>query len=115
MKEGEKIGLVGSSGSGKSTITGLLLKMYSPLEGKILFDNKEIKSISSKRLKKQISIVSQEPALFNRSIFDNIKYNQTDVTLDDVIEVAKITNSYDFIMEGNFGKGDEKREDDQGG
>ena len=85
MKEGEKIALVGSSGSGKSTITSLLFKLYSPLEGKIYFDDNDIQSISSKRLKKQIAIVSQEPALFNRSIEDNIKYNKVKVTMEDVI------------------------------
>ena len=73
--DGEKIALVGHSGSGKSTIIQLLMRFYDPEEGEILINNRNIKEYDLYSLRKQIGLVSQEPALFIGSVSDNIRYN----------------------------------------
>ena len=98
INKGERIGFVGSSGSGKSTIFKLLTKLYSLNEGKILIDGEDINNISNKSLRKNISLISQNPYIFNFSILDNLKIGNLDASNDEVIESCKKADIYDVIM-----------------
>ena len=95
---GSTVAFVGSSGSGKSTVVALLERFYDPLSGTVTLDGKaEIDKIDLKWLRSQISMVGQEPRLFNTTVFENIAYsNPDDVTIDDVKRAAKAAHC-DFI------------------
>ncbi|KDO25357.1 hypothetical protein SPRG_09182 [Saprolegnia parasitica CBS 223.65] len=95
---GQKIALVGASGSGKSTIVSLLERFYDPLSGTVLLDDHDVKDLNLKWLRSQIGLVGQEPCLFQDSIANNIRHGKPDATLDEVIAAAKQANAYDFIM-----------------
>ncbi len=96
IKAGEKIALVGHSGSGKSTLTKLLFRFLEPQHGQITFDGLDAKAFTLESLRKQISMVPQQPDLFHRSIRDNITLG-ADVTDADLIDVAKKSCSFEFI------------------
>lgn len=87
--QGQKIGLVGYSGSGKSTLINLILRMFDIQKGSILIDEHDIRDITQESLKKSISIIPQDLALFNRSLMENIRYGRIDATDQEVIEAAK--------------------------
>lgn len=97
VKTGEKIALVGSSGCGKSTIVNLLQRFYDPTKGKVLLDGVDLREINVHSLREQIGIVSQEPVLFDGTIFDNIMMGNEKATHDEVIEAGKMANANDFI------------------
>eukprot|EP00924_Labyrinthula_sp_SR-Ha-C_P007637 snap_masked-scaffold_42-processed-gene-2.32-mRNA-1 protein AED:0.15 eAED:0.15 QI:0/0/0/1/1/1/2/0/463 len=99
VKRGETVALVGSSGSGKSTIFSLIQRFYLPEQGKIFLNGKEIDKFSNKELSKQVSIVSQEPDLFSRSILKNIKYGEKAATDADVRLAAQQANAIDFVSD----------------
>ena len=99
INPGERIGFVGSSGSGKSTIFKLLTKLYSLNEGKILIDGEDINNISNKSLRKNISLISQSPYIFNFSVLDNLKIGNLDASNDEVKEACKKADIYDVIMD----------------
>lgn len=98
IRPGEMIGLVGSSGGGKSTITKLLTRFYDVDEGKILIDGIDLKSIEIGSLRKQVGMVLQEPYLFHGSIWENINYGRDTVDMKKIIESAKAANAHDFIL-----------------
>ena len=100
IHHGKTVALVGTSGSGKSTIISLIERFYNPSSGKILIDGNDISILDISGLRCQISLVSQEPVLFNMSIADNIRYGALfrTVTNDEVIEAAKVANIHDFII-----------------
>ena len=99
INPGERIGFVGSSGSGKSTIFKLLTKLYSLNEGKILIDEEDINNISNKSLRKNISLISQNPYIFNFSVLDNLKIGNLDASNDEVKDACKKADIYDVIMD----------------
>ncbi|KAG8383258.1 hypothetical protein BUALT_Bualt05G0165700 [Buddleja alternifolia] len=105
VKPGMKVGLVGGSGCGKSTIVSLLERFYDPVKGDILLDGHRIKRLKLKWLRSQIGLVNQEPALFATSIKKNILFGKEDATLEQVIAAAKAANAHDFIVEfpGGYG------------
>ncbi len=103
IKSGEKIGLVGHSGSGKTTITKLLMRFVDVCDGSILVDGQDIRKIKQDDLRKNISFISQEPVLFHRSIKDNIAYSWPSATDEDIIEVAKKAHAHEFISELHLG------------
>jgi ABC-type bacteriocin/lantibiotic exporter with double-glycine peptidase domain len=90
--------IVGASGSGKTTITNLLLRLWDISEGNIFIDGKNIKDYNLKFLKKNISIVSQDVFIFNDTILNNITLSNNNVHMNKVIEAAKIADIYEFIM-----------------
>ncbi|KAJ7566760.1 hypothetical protein O6H91_02G117200 [Diphasiastrum complanatum] len=95
---GKTMALVGSSGSGKSTVIALLERFYDPLSGEVLLDGINIKALKLKWLRKQIGLVSQEPALFATSIKDNILHGKEGASMDEVIAAAKSANAHNFII-----------------
>lgn len=95
--QGEVTALVGSSGSGKTSILRLISRLYDCDSGQILIDGKDIKNISTESLFKDISIVFQDVTLFNTTILDNIRLGRENATDEDVKEAAKAANCMDFI------------------
>ena len=95
----ETIGLVGESGAGKSTFANLLLRLYDPNEGRILFGGTNIKDFYIKELRELISYVPQSPILFNNSILENIRLGNPRATEEEIINAAKLANAHSFISE----------------
>ena len=93
----ETVALVGESGCGKSTIVSLLLRFYDVNYGKITIDGVDIKDYNLRQLRHQISLVMQEPTLFNYSILENILYGDANASNSEVKEAAQIANALEFI------------------
>jgi subfamily B ATP-binding cassette protein MsbA len=104
VKKGKLVALVGSSGAGKSTLADLIPRFHDVSSGNLYIDGKNIKEYSLYSLRNQISIVTQEPILFNDTIAANIALGKPGATEAEIIEAAKIANAYDFIIkkEGGF-------------
>ncbi|KAG6520211.1 hypothetical protein ZIOFF_017249 [Zingiber officinale] len=96
---GRTVALVGSSGSGKSTVIALLERFYDPLGGEIFLDGVDIRSLKLKWLRSQMGLVSQEPALFATSIKENIIFGKEDATMEEVVAAAKAANAHNFISQ----------------
>jgi ATP-binding cassette subfamily B protein len=104
IKHGEKVGLVGHSGVGKTTLISLLLRFYDINDGVISIDGKNIKTdITQKSLRGNIAYVPQDPVLFHRSIRDNIVYGNLNATEDEIIEACKKAYCLDFIQSMEYG------------
>jgi len=100
IKKGEKVAIVGLSGSGKTTIINLLERFYDPDEGSIIMDGIDLKDIKLEDLRRLFGTVSQETILFNCSVQDNIMYgSNSDLLIEDIIKAAKIANADEFIEE----------------
>lgn len=97
VKPGEKIGLVGHSGGGKTTLTKLLLRFADLQKGQILIDGQDIAKLRQEDLRAQIAYVPQEPILFHRSLLENIRYGRLDATDEEVFEAARLAHAADFI------------------
>ena len=97
IKPNEKIGLVGLSGSGKSTLIKLILRSYNLNKGKILISNQDISKTTQFSLHQNISLISQEPCLFNRSIMDNLKFANKNTSFDDIQNACKLAHIHDTI------------------
>ncbi|MHC1750536.1 MAG: ABC transporter ATP-binding protein [Cellulosilyticaceae bacterium] len=95
---GEKIALVGETGSGKTTIVSLLSRFYDCTEGSILIDGKDIKQVAMESLRSQMGIMLQDTFLFSDTIMENIRYGRLDATDEEVIAAAKSVCAHDFIM-----------------
>ena len=99
IQKGKTIALVGPSGGGKSTLADLLPRFYDPVGGAILIDGHDIRNYTLHSLREQMGVVTQESILFNDTIFNNIAFNKTDATAEQVIAAAKIANAHEFIMQ----------------
>lgn len=99
IKPGEKIGLVGKSGGGKTTLSKLLLRFMDIESGQIAIDGQDITSVRQADLRKRIAYVPQEPMLFHRSITENIKYGKSDATQAEIEAVAKMAHAHEFIKD----------------
>ncbi|MDE0590975.1 ABC transporter ATP-binding protein [Halocynthiibacter sp. C4] len=99
INSGEKLGIVGASGAGKSTLVSLLLRLYDPERGRVLIDGQDVSKVTQKSLRRQIGMVTQETAMFNRSALDNILYGRPDASHEEVISAAKRAEAHDFIKE----------------
>ena len=104
IKKGKSVALVGSSGAGKSTLADLVPRFHDVSAGNLLIDGKNIKAYNLNSLRNLISIVTQEPILFNDTIAANIALGKPEATEEEIIAAAKIANAYDFIIkkEGGF-------------
>jgi len=103
IQKGKTIALVGSSGAGKSTLADLVPRFHDVSAGSLLIDGKDIKEYSLHSLRQHISIVTQEPILFNDTIAANIALGKPDATIEEIQEAAKIANAYDFITKKEQG------------
>ena len=95
---GEKVGIVGASGAGKSTLVALLLRLYDVERGAVLLDGHDLRHVTQESLRRQIAMVTQETAMFNRSARDNILYGRPDATQDQIVAAAKAAEAHDFIL-----------------
>ncbi|MFC6641640.1 MULTISPECIES: ABC transporter ATP-binding protein [Sulfitobacter] len=105
IKPGEKLGIVGASGAGKSTLVALLLRLYEPEQGKIVIDGMDTSEVTQESLRRNIGMVTQETAMFNRSARDNILYGRPDATEAEVIAAAERAEAHEFIQELEDHKG----------
>ncbi len=97
IKGGEKVGVVGYSGGGKSTFVHLMLRLYELTDGAILIDGQNIREISQDSLRAHITFIPQDPSLFHRSLMENIRYGRIGATDEEVIEAAKKAHADEFI------------------
>jgi ATP-binding cassette subfamily B protein len=103
IKSGEKIGLVGESGAGKTTFVNLLLRQYDVQSGSIFIDNQNIKFISQDSLHQNIGIIPQDPSLFHRSLYENISYGNPIKNEFEVYQAANSASAHDFIIKTENG------------
>ena len=99
IRPGEKLGIVGASGAGKSTLVSLLLRLYTGEGGRILIDGQDLNTVTQESLRRQIGMVTQETAMFNRSARENILYGRPDASEEDVVAAAQKAEAHDFILE----------------
>jgi ATP-binding cassette subfamily B protein len=97
IEAGEKVGLVGFSGSGKTTFVHLLLRFFDIQSGTITIDGQNIAEVTQDSLRKNIAMIPQDPSLFHRSLMDNIRYGNLEASDEEVIQVAKKAHCHDFI------------------
>lgn len=97
IEAGQKVGLVGYSGSGKSTFVNLILRLYEVVDGQILIDGQNISEATQDSLRQAIAMIPQDPTLFHRSLMDNIRYGRTEATDEEVIFASKKAHAHEFI------------------
>jgi ATP-binding cassette subfamily B protein len=99
IKNGERVGIVGPSGGGKSTILKLLVRLHDVNNGAILIDNQDITLVTQSSLHQNIAYVPQDPILFHRTLMENIRYARPDASDDEVIKAAKFAHCHEFISD----------------
>ncbi len=95
---GQKVGLVGHSGSGKSTFVNLILRLFDVSQGRILIDGFDIKEVTQLSLRKNIGMIPQDPSLFHRTLLENIQYGRIEATKEEVIKASQQAHAHDFIV-----------------
>lgn len=103
IQPGQRIGLVGLSGSGKSTFVNLILRLFDPQSGQIIIDGVDIRDMTQDALHAQISLIPQDPSLFHRTLLENIRYGRLDATDQEVIEASRKAHAHDFIVQSKDG------------
>ena len=103
IRAGERVGLVGYSGSGKSTMLNLILRLFEPQSGSILVDGQDIQQVTQESLRAAIAMIPQEPMLFHRTLMENIRYGRLEASDEEVIEAAHKAQAHEFIMETEDG------------
>ena len=98
ISSGEKIGLIGRSGAGKTTMMNILLRLYDINEGELLIDGQNVAKVTQESLRSQIAVVTQDTSLLHRSVRDNIAYGRPDATDEQIIAAAKKANAHEFIL-----------------
>ena len=99
IKPGQRIGVCGPTGGGKSTVLSLIPRFYDPIKGRVLIDGVDATDYQLEPLRAQIGFVLQDTVLFAGTILDNIAYGRLDATPEEIIEAAKMANAHDFIMQ----------------
>ncbi|MFN0316623.1 MAG: ABC transporter ATP-binding protein [Burkholderiales bacterium] len=99
IKPGEKVGMVGFSGSGKSSLLNLILRLFEPQAGQILIDGQDIQGVTQESLRAAIAMIPQDPMLFHRSLMENVRYGRLEARDEEVIDAAKQAHAHEFIME----------------
>jgi ATP-binding cassette subfamily B protein len=97
IRAGEKLGIVGASGAGKSSLVSLLLRLYDPEQGRITIDGQDVRTVTQESLRRQIGMVTQETAMFNRSARDNIAYGRPEASEAEIIAAARAAEADEFI------------------
>ncbi len=103
IKPGERVALIGPSGAGKTTFVRLLLRLYNTTAGQILIDGQDIAKVTQESLRKNISLVPQDPVLFHRTLAENIAYGKRDASIQEIEEAAKLAHCDEFIKNLPFG------------
>ena len=98
VRPGEKVGVIGRSGAGKSTIVSLLLRFFDVDGGRILIDGQDISTVTQESLRAQIGVVTQDTSLLHRSVFENIRYGRPDANLEDAMNAARRAHAHDFVL-----------------
>jgi ATP-binding cassette subfamily B multidrug efflux pump len=98
IRAGEKVGIVGASGAGKTTLTSLLLRLHDLESGRILIDGQDIAQVTQDSLRRQIAVVTQDTSLLHRSIRDNIAYGRPDASEVEIEGAARLAHTHDFIL-----------------
>jgi len=98
IRAGERVGLVGRSGSGKTTFVKLVQRLYDVTDGRVLIDGQDIAKATQQSLRSQIAIVQQDPILFHRSLAENIAYGRPGAGLEAIEQAARLANAHDFIL-----------------
>ena len=109
---GSKVGIVGGTGAGKTTLLNLLMRFYDPTQGQVLLDGRDLREYRIADLRRQFSVVLQEPVLFAASLAENIAYGKPDATDDEILTAAKAACSHDFIS--NLPEGYDTRPGERG-
>lgn len=94
---GEMVAIVGPSGAGKTTLMSLLQRFSDPVEGEVLIDGKNLRTLKQDSVRRQIGVVLQDAMLFNVSVRENIAYGRPEASLDDILAAAKAANAHDFV------------------
>ena len=97
IKPGEKVALVGPSGTGKTTLVGLLLRIHDPISGAVLIDGQNLRDVTLESLHANISLVPQDPVLFHRTIMENIRYGRPNATDEEVIQASLSAHCHEFV------------------
>lgn len=97
IRPGEKIGIVGASGAGKSSLVALMLRLYDTEDGRVLIDGQDVRGVTQESLRRQIGMVTQETAMFNRSARDNIAYGNPEATEAQIVAAARAAEAHEFI------------------
>jgi subfamily B ATP-binding cassette protein MsbA len=98
VEPGQRAAIVGPTGTGKSTILALLLRLYDPVAGAVMIDGRDIRSYTLRSLRDQISMVPQDPLLFHAPVWENIAFGRPGVTRDEIVRAATLAHAHDFIM-----------------
>jgi ATP-binding cassette, subfamily B, bacterial len=98
VKPGESVAIVGPSGSGKTTLMALLMRFYDPMQGRILLDGQDLRTVKQSAIRRNISVVLQDPLLFNDTIRANIAYGRPEASMAEIQDAAKAAFAHDFIM-----------------
>ncbi len=98
-RSGERVALIGPTGSGKSTITNLIPRFYDVSSGRVLVDGHDVRDLQLKSLRRQIGMVMQEPFLFSQTVAENIAYGRPEATREEVEAAARVAHAHDFILE----------------
>ena len=97
IEAGERVGLVGFSGSGKSTFVNLILRLYDIQKGRILIDGQDIRYVTQDSLRRAISMITQDPMLFHRTLLENVRYGALEATDEEVQDAARRAHAHEFI------------------
>lgn len=103
IEPGQKVGLVGFSGSGKSTMLNIVLRLFESQAGSIMIDGQDIQRVSQESLRANIAMIPQDPMLFHRTLMENIRYGRLDASDEEVIEAARKAHAHEFILESEDG------------
>jgi len=109
---GQKVALIGPTGSGKSTVTNLLPRFYDATEGRVLLDGHDVRDLKLQDLREHIGLVLQDPFLFSQTVAENIAYGRPGATMEDVVSAAKAARAHEFIL--NLQNGYETRVGERG-
>lgn len=98
LHAGQRVGLVGYSGSGKSTVVNLILRLFEPQAGRIVIDGQDIKLVAQESLRAAVAMIPQDPMLFHRSLKDNIRYGRLEASDEEVVNAARLACAHEFII-----------------
>lgn len=98
IEPGETLAIVGSTGTGKSTLVGLVPRLFDPTKGAVLIDDQDIREVSVKSLRSQISLVLQDSLLFSGTVRDNIAFGRPTATIEEIVAAARLAHAHDFIL-----------------